>query len=86
MREYRISDAQLATLFAKCGKALTWGDGKPFCSDDIDEDAIIEFNEIVHCIDCIWSPGDILTCTFWSDRNKVLVDPMNFCAWGRLRK
>lgn len=84
MKEYRINERQIAALFEKCGKTLTFEDGTPLVSDDIDRYEPIVLEEIVHCCDCAWARGDILTCTFWSDRNTVVVDPMNFCSWGRL--
>lgn len=86
MREYRINEHQIAALFEKCGKTLTFEDGTPFYTGDLDRYSAVELDEIVHCGDCAWACGDILTCTFWSDRNTVMVDPMNFCAWGRLRE
>lgn len=89
MREYVISDKQLATIVLKFGgRMMNYSDGTDFVDyDEVDKYEPVEIHELIRCRDCkhykpwvLSRPENGGDCVL----NKVEVDVWfdGFCAWG----
>ena len=93
MREYVISDKQLATIVLKFGgKMMNYSDGTDFVDyDEVDKYEPVEIHELIRCRDCkhyyeadnYHPKGNyIRRCCNYFDTYNDEVEPDGFCAWG----
>ena len=86
MREYVISDRQLATIVLKFGgRMMNYSDGTYFVNyNEVDKYEPVEIHELIRCRDCSnYSGEDDEVYPKWCMALNVWeIEPDNYCSWG----